>query len=199
MVSDDFQKWDRSWDDKLPQPSTHAVTSQRQKIYFYCRKFLFFSLALECQKCQLYKAADQLVQQPDYPEVCSLSHLYTELPQPFPLFSTSTSLPCWHPLCEEQRAPGTFIQDPEKQSGPGYWDANPRRCGVFNLMCGALVVTMSEILGGLPVCSVPDVVLGQAVAEEEKLSYPVCSPSLLFSASPFNTILVSQSQSDLLK
>lgn len=30
MVSDDFQKRDRIWDDKLPQPSPHAVTSHRQ-------------------------------------------------------------------------------------------------------------------------------------------------------------------------
>lgn len=60
-------------------------------------------------------------------------------------------------------------------------------------------MTMSEILGGLSVCSVPSVVLKQAAAEEEKLSYPVFSPSLLYSASSFNTILVSQSPSDLLK
>lgn len=75
-----------------------------------------------------------------------------------PLFSTSTLLPCWQPFCEEHRAPGTSIQDPEKQSGPGYLDANPKTCGVFNQKCGVLVMTMCEILDGLAVCSVLSVV-----------------------------------------
>lgn len=68
---------------------------------------------------------------------------------------------------------------------------------MFNQKCGAQVMTMCEILDGLPVCSVFSVVLGQAAAEEEKLSCTVCCPCLPYSASFINTILVSQSLPNL--
>lgn len=179
MVLHEFQKRDRSCDDKLPQPSTHAVSFSKTII----TGKPFFSPQIWSLRNEFAKLYTTCCSTPTTLK-CILSvickHRFTtSLPVISYLHSVSLLAPFVWRAQSCCSAPGPSIQYSEKQSWPGYGDVCPRRCGLLNQKCGAPLMNTSETLGSLPTWSVSTLVQGEAAAEKENPIYPFCSPSLL--------------------